>query len=50
MSNLSEQQQLEQEQQRQPRPRLGLVTIHDACPALQSCNYFCLRYEIFHSC
>ncbi|MFL6432135.1 MAG: DUF2334 domain-containing protein [Nitrososphaeraceae archaeon] len=36
MSNLSEQQQLEQEQQRQPRPRLGLVTIHDACPAFST--------------
>ncbi len=36
MSNLSEQQQLEQEQQRQPRPRLGVVTIHDACPAFST--------------
>jgi hypothetical protein len=28
--------QLEQEQQRQPRPRLGVVTIHDACPAFST--------------
>jgi hypothetical protein len=35
MSNLSEQQQ-DQEHQEQPHPRLGVVTIHDACPAFST--------------